>query len=93
MSASSLSPGAALGVLPFSFRGGSRALRRKPRNVLMLLGAVLFGGGLGSVLLLIGLSKAPAASVALWLNLETVATAVLARPWRMNLAKVSALSY
>ena len=44
--------GAALGVLPFSFRGGSRALRRKPRNVLMLLGAVLFGGGLGPVLLL-----------------------------------------
>ncbi|MCU0724600.1 MAG: DMT family transporter [Planctomycetes bacterium] len=70
--------GAAVAVLPFSFRGGSRALRRRPRNILMLLGAVIFGGGLGPVLLLLGLSRAPAASVALWLNLETVATAVLA---------------
>jgi drug/metabolite transporter (DMT)-like permease len=44
----------------------------------MLLGAVLFGGGLGPVLLLAGLARAPSASVSLWLNLETVATAVLA---------------
>jgi drug/metabolite transporter (DMT)-like permease len=70
--------GAAVAVLPFSFRGGSPRLRRKPRNFLMLLGAVVFGGGIGPVLLLVGLSRAPAASVALWLNLETVATAVLA---------------
>jgi len=70
--------GAALAVLPFSFRGGSRTLRRKRRNVLMLLGAVLFGGILGPVLILVGLQQAPAASVALWLNLETVATALLA---------------
>ncbi|MHC4860374.1 MAG: DMT family transporter [Planctomycetota bacterium] len=70
--------GAAVAVLPFSFRGGSRRLRRKRRNLLMLLGAVVFGGGLGPVLLLLGLSLAPAASAALWLNLETVATAILA---------------
>ena len=70
--------GAALAVLPFSFRGGSPRLMRMPRNLLMLLGAVVFGGGLGPVLLLLGLSLAPAASVSLWLNLETVATAILA---------------
>jgi drug/metabolite transporter (DMT)-like permease len=70
--------GAALAVLPFAFRGGSPRLRWKRKNVLMLVGAVVFGGGLGPVLLLLGLSLAPAASVALWLNLETVATALLA---------------
>jgi drug/metabolite transporter (DMT)-like permease len=70
--------GAAIAVLPFVFRGGSKSLRRKRRNVLRLLGAVLFGGVLGPVLILVGLRSAPAASVALWLNLETVATAILA---------------
>ncbi len=69
--------GAAAVALPFSLRGGSRRLAWRRKNVLMLLGAVLFGGGVGPVLLLLGLSQAPAASVALWLNLETVATAVL----------------
>jgi drug/metabolite transporter (DMT)-like permease len=69
--------GAAIAVLPFSFRGGSRRLATQPRNMLMLGGAVLFGGAIGPVLLLLGLTQAPAASVALWLNLETVATAVL----------------
>ena len=44
----------------------------------MLAGAVVFGGGVGPVLLLLGLQLAPAASVSLWLNLETVATALLA---------------
>ena len=33
--------GAAIAVLPFTLRCGSRALRRKRRNVLMLLGAVV----------------------------------------------------
>jgi len=70
--------GAALAVLPFSFHGGSRSLAARSKNFSMLAGAVLFGGLLGPVLLLIGLQQAPAASVALWLNLETVATAVLA---------------
>lgn len=70
--------GAAAAVLPFSFRGGSAALRRRARSRWMLLGAVVFGGGLGPVLLLFGLSLAPSASVSLWLNLETVATALLA---------------
>lgn len=70
--------GAALAVLPLSFSGGSRTLRREPRNRLRVVTAVFFGGGVAPVLLLLGLARAPAASVALWLNLETVATAVLA---------------
>jgi len=70
--------GAAAAALPFSFHGGSRELAARRSNVLKLLGAVFFGGGAGPVLLLVGLSQAPAATVALWLNLETVATALLA---------------
>ena len=49
--------------------------RRNRRN---LLGAVFFGGMVGPVLLLVGLKIALAASVSMWLNLETVATAILA---------------
>jgi len=70
--------GGALGVLPFAFRGGSPQLRRDRRQQGMLVLAVLLGGGVGPVLLLFGLRMAPAASVSLWLNAETVATAVLA---------------
>jgi drug/metabolite transporter (DMT)-like permease len=42
-----------------------------------LLGAIFFGGVAGPVLLLMGLRVADASSVALWLNLELAATAVL----------------
>lgn len=70
--------GGAIGVLPFAFRGGSAVLRRDPRQRGMLALAVVFGGGIGPVLLLFGLRAAPAASVSLWLNTETVATALLA---------------
>jgi drug/metabolite transporter (DMT)-like permease len=70
--------GAALGVLPFSFRGGSAERVRQPTHLKHLAGAVAFGGIAGPVLLLFGLQHARAASVSLWLNLETVATAVLA---------------
>ena len=73
--------GAALATLPFAFRGGSREIARRPRNLRMLAGAILFGGALGPALLLVGLRQAPAASVSLWLNLETVATALLAWAW------------
>jgi drug/metabolite transporter (DMT)-like permease len=48
------------------------------RNRRNLLGAVFFGGILGPVLMLLGLKMAMAASVSMWLNLETVATAVFA---------------
>ena len=70
--------GGALAVLPVSLRGTSRALARSPRELLFLAGAIVFGGILGPVLLLLGLRTAAAGSVALWLNLETVATALLA---------------
>jgi drug/metabolite transporter (DMT)-like permease len=70
--------GAAIAALPFSFRGGSKELASRAPNILMLLGAIFFGGGLGPVLALMGLQRAPSASVSLWFNLETVATAVLA---------------
>jgi len=43
-----------------------------------LSGAVLFGGVLGPVLLILGLSSTPASSASLLLNLESVLTAVLA---------------
>jgi drug/metabolite transporter (DMT)-like permease len=71
--------GAALAVAPWALRGlaGMRSVDRQ--NLWRLAGSVLFGGVLGPVLLLTGLSMASAASVSLWLNLETVATAVLAR--------------
>lgn len=69
--------GAAVAVAPFCFRGGSRARCRDPKHMLNLVGAVVFGGILGPVLLLAGLSQASAGSVSLWLNLEAVATAML----------------
>ncbi len=71
--------GAALGVLPFSIRKNNdlkiHTIGRK--NIVRLIGAIGFGGIAGPVLLLFGLQVASAASVALWLNLELVATAVL----------------
>lgn len=70
--------GAAIGVAPFSRRGGSPERRRDRARMKYLVGAVVFGGIVGPVLLLWGLSRTPAASASLWLNLETVATAVCA---------------
>lgn len=70
--------GAALATAPFSLRGGSPERRRDPANLRRLAGAVIFGGVLGPIALLLGLQLAPAASVSLWLNLESVATAALA---------------
>lgn len=68
--------GAALGTLPWALRGGG-ALLRRGRDLRRLLGAVFFGGLVGPVLVLWGLRLAPAASVALWLNLEAPATALI----------------
>lgn len=70
--------GAASGALPFATRGGSRARRRQRRHLGYLAGTIVFGGILGPVLLLWGLDKTPAASASLWLNFETVATAICA---------------
>jgi len=71
--------GASLGVLAVVIRERKWIapwhLDRK--NMLRLLGAVIFGGVLGPLALLAGLRLASAASVSMWLNLELVATAVL----------------
>lgn len=91
--------GAAIAVLPFCFtRTGEK--RRSSKQLGYLLGAILFGGVVGPVLLLFGLAKSSAASVALLLNLEAVATALLAwvlfreyigrRTWMAVLLVVSA---
>lgn len=50
----------------------------KPRDYPWLAGAVLFGGVLGPVLLMLGLSSTPASSASLLLNLESVLTALVA---------------
>lgn len=73
--------GAALLLFPKMLREwkqGSVPVPRDRRTRLLLAGAVFFGGVVGPVLLLVGLRAALAASVSMWLNLETVATAVLA---------------
>jgi drug/metabolite transporter (DMT)-like permease len=49
------------------------------RDIPWLLGAIGFGGFLGPLLLLIGLSRTPASAASLFLNLEGVFTALLAR--------------
>lgn len=46
-------------------------------NIRRLIGAIIFGGVLGPVFLLLGLKLASASSVSLWLNLEMVATMIL----------------
>jgi drug/metabolite transporter (DMT)-like permease len=71
--------GAALGVAPVVWLERRRGLRAAAgrANARRLAGAVLFGGVLGPVLMLLGLRRSEAGSVALLLNLEMVATAVL----------------
>lgn len=74
--------GAAVCLLPLVMRrraSGHVVFPRDPRNRRNLVAAIFFGGVVGPVLLLVGLRHACAASVSMWLNLETVATAVLAR--------------
>lgn len=64
--------GAALATAPSALR------ERWSRGELpRLVGACLFGGVLGPILVMLGLRLAPAGSVALWLNLEAPATALL----------------
>ncbi|MFO8034334.1 MAG: EamA family transporter [Candidatus Bipolaricaulota bacterium] len=76
-----LGAGAAMGVV----HGGQRALgvegaeaRLSREDVPWLAGAVLAGGVLGPILLLLGLQLSPAATVSLLLNFEVVATGVVA---------------
>ena len=71
--------GAAAGLLPVLVAQRSlRPIWRLDRaNRIRLLGAVILGGICGPLALLFGLRMAAAASVAMWLNLELVATALL----------------
>jgi drug/metabolite transporter (DMT)-like permease len=69
--------GAALAVLPAAAlrRPSGAALRR---SWVPLFGAVVAGGAVGPVILVVGLASAPAATASLLLNFELVATVVLA---------------
>jgi drug/metabolite transporter (DMT)-like permease len=71
--------GAALGVLPIVIRETAFhwPWRADRTTILLLIGAILTGGILGPLLLLIALKIAKAGSVSLWLNLEFVATVML----------------
>lgn len=72
--------GAALGVAPSVYRAQFLPVvlhRSQRKNILRLVGAIGFGGVIGPVLLLMGLQRAPAISVSMWLNLELVSTALL----------------
>ena len=71
--------GAALGVLPGAIR--ERTFRwpwQASRSTFLLLtGAIVLGGIVGPLLLLLGLRAASSGSVSLWLTLEFVATVIL----------------
>ncbi len=69
--------GAAAAVAPFALGERRSAGTARQRKRLML--AVGLGGGLAPVLLVVALDRTPAGTVSLFLNLELVATAVIAR--------------
>jgi len=69
--------GAAVAVAPFAFREERSVASLRQRSRLLI--AVAFGGGLAPVLLVLALDRTPAGTVSLFLNLELVATAVIAR--------------
>jgi drug/metabolite transporter (DMT)-like permease len=71
--------GAALGVLPFSLatKNTFKIHLFDKKNFLRLFGAISLGGIVGPALLLLGLQIASSATVAMWLNLELAATAIL----------------
>jgi drug/metabolite transporter (DMT)-like permease len=71
--------GAALGLLPFLIwkKSEIKICKIDKVNLHRLVGAICFGGIIAPVLLLFGLRMVSATSVAMWLNLELVATAVL----------------
>lgn len=72
--------GAAAGVTPLIIREQNiHQLRRKVsgKQYLYIVGAVICGGFMGPTLLLFGLKASQASSVAIWLNMELVATAIL----------------
>lgn len=70
--------GAALATSVPAWRHGIPPRPVTQRGLRLLAGAIVAGGMLGPVFMLQGLRLASAGSVSLWLNLETVATTVLA---------------
>jgi drug/metabolite transporter (DMT)-like permease len=70
--------GSALGLGLIRLVRHSPAVRRRRNELPPLVGAVLFGGVIGPVLLMLGLSNMPASGASLLLNAEGVFTAVLA---------------
>lgn len=73
--------GGGLFVLPASLREARREidhLARDRRDMRRILGAVLFGGVLGPIALLYGVKLTSAGTSSLLMNLETVATSLLA---------------
>ena len=69
--------GAAVAVAPFALREARPTATLRQRSRLLI--AVAFGGGFAPVLLVVALDRTPAGTVSLFLNLELVATAVIAR--------------
>ncbi|HLY38337.1 MAG TPA: DMT family transporter [Candidatus Binatia bacterium] len=69
--------GGALGIAPRALHGRTRRPRLDAPTRRRLAGAVVLGGVAGPALLLFALRSTPAGSVALLLNLEIVATALL----------------
>ncbi|MEP7204479.1 MAG: DMT family transporter [Ilumatobacteraceae bacterium] len=69
--------GAAVAVAPFTIRERQPLPTLGQRSRLFL--AVVVGGGVAPVLLVLALDRTPAGTVSLLLNLELVATAVIAR--------------
>src|SRR5882762_9858774 len=76
-----LGSGLGLGIVWLRRRYSPEGARETPltrRNIPWLAGAIVFGGVLGPLLLMIGLTRIPASSASLLLNLEGVFTALLA---------------
>ena len=76
-----LGSGLGLGIVWLRTRYSAEGARETPltrRNVPWLVGAIVFGGVFGPLLLMIGLTGTPASSASLLLNLEGVFTALLA---------------
>ena len=73
--------GAAVFLMPIGYKEFSREinhLRRTPKDLFRLFGATVFGGILGPICLLFGIDLVTATTASLLLNLETVATTILA---------------
>ncbi|HEY3112638.1 MAG TPA: DMT family transporter [Gemmatimonadaceae bacterium] len=76
-----LGSGIGLGIVWLRRRHSAKVARETPltqRDIPWLAGAIAFGGVIGPLLLMIGLTRTPASAASLLLNLEGVFTALLA---------------